>query len=157
MILNCYYLSDLSIRNIVVDHNGGINPSCRPSGFGLSKSSLHSRPSYVYYTNGEPYSPGSEGSYFTHLSAKYYILESGLSQYQPPEDLIPEAEPYIVYSGHRDVPEYQKGLRENPETTAVWYNPFQLDVFMVGNMFRQEILSVRSQIVSLPPSCLMTK
>lgn len=145
------YLSDLSIQNIVVYHNGGVDPSSRPTGFRFSKPS-RSKPSY--YTNGEPHYIDSERSHFTHLSAKYHILESGLSQYQPPEDMIPEAEPYIVYSGHRDVPEYQKGLRENPETSAVWYNPFQLDVFMVGNMFRQEILSVRSHISSLLSSCL---
>ena len=65
--------------------------------------------------------------------ARYYYIDFGISVYIPPD-----ASSKLVVGGHgRD--------QEAPELSFdVAYDPFKLDIFIIGNMFRKVLYSVGS-------------
>ncbi|TFK74308.1 kinase-like protein [Pluteus cervinus] len=77
----------------------------------------------------------------TQLPPKYYLIDFGLSRRYDPSDPNPLEEP--VFGGDRTVPEFKTGKEA--------YNPFQTDIYYMGNMIRRLITE------GLPPHYIYCK
>ena len=66
--------------------------------------------------------------------AKYYLIDFGLSRKYDADDASPLEEP--IFGGDRSVPEFR-------DETIEAFNPFQTDVYYIGNLIREQFLHVR--------------
>ncbi|TFK74337.1 hypothetical protein BDN72DRAFT_955946 [Pluteus cervinus] len=66
----------------------------------------------------------------TQRPPKYYLIDFGLSRRYDPSDPNPLEEP--IYGGDRTVPEF--------DTDKEAFNPFQTDIYYLGNMIRKYII-----------------
>ena len=77
----------------------------------------------------------------TAAKVKYYFIDFGISVYIP-EDLRPKMVTGFL-GRDRDPPELSK---RDP------YDPFKLDIFIVGNMFKRDFQEVRCSLVQMGPN-----
>lgn len=80
----------------------------------------------------------SDAPYFSRQekSVKYYFIDFGLSSYFEPEEPL-----LVLGTKGRD--------KEPPELSDTQpYNPFPLDIFILGNVYLKEFVHVRHQLVS---------
>ena len=75
--------------------------------------------------------------------ARYHFIDFGTSIHLEPHsweyEFGAEWPLFAYWARDTDVPEYRDSLRQR---AGVWFKPFELDVFLIGNMFRREILEV---------------
>ncbi|KAI0088690.1 hypothetical protein BDY19DRAFT_1071719 [Irpex rosettiformis] len=77
-------------------------------------------------------------------SAKYYFTDFGASLYMDPDrPSIEFGIQFLYWARDTDVPEYRDAVRES---RGVAFKPFELDVFLVGNMIRRRILERYSNV-----------
>ncbi len=72
----------------------------------------------------------------TQRPPKYCLIDFGLSRRYDPSDPNPLEEQ--IYGGDKTVPEF--------DTDKLAFNPFQTDIYYLGNMIRKYIIEVRSAV-----------
>jgi hypothetical protein len=73
---------------------------------------------------------------------KYYFIDFGISRRYDPEDKAPLELP--IRGGDKTVPEFMDDIN-------LPRNPFQTDIYYVGNLIREAVINVSDKAVSLPP------
>lgn len=90
------------------------------------------------YSGWAPYVPRSA------VGVKYYFVDFGISVH------IPEDAHSKLVTGRQGRDQEPPELSSPKNTDQHPYDPFKLDVFIIGNMFKHELCEVRSLLTVVP-------